>query len=202
MRRRFNPQVATGGSAAGFCRWQPAAVHCPPTVDKKELSLGYSNVANSYAWEAQASFDDYDGFDDLRADRSAVANAIERFEFAPSAPAAIRGDGTSERIFIESFDLDGELSYLLLPEYSDEAYQLVNSGGGLLQDLSPGVCKSSRGACTAGRIPCSCRHRVTPYTFHWGRTLEFAPTVNESWTDAPARCLEVHARPHSRSKSR
>jgi uncharacterized protein (TIGR02231 family) len=121
-----------------FVVGNPLQSIAPPTIEKKELSLGYSNDANSYAWEAQASFDDYDGMDDLRADRSVAANAIARYEFVPTVPVALRGDGSPERIFIETVDLAGNLSYLLLPEYSDEAYQLVNSGEWSASRLVPG----------------------------------------------------------------
>lgn len=121
-----------------FVVGNPLQSIAPPTVDKKELRLGNNNAANSYAWEAQASFDDYEGFDDLRSDDSAAPNAIERYEFAPAVPVVIRGDGSPERIFIETFDLAGDLSYLLLPEYTDEAYQLVNSGEWSASRLVPG----------------------------------------------------------------
>ncbi|MGB1122293.1 MAG: mucoidy inhibitor MuiA family protein [Flavobacteriales bacterium] len=121
-----------------FVVGNPLQSIAPPTVDKKELRLGNNNAANSYAWEAQASFDDYEGFDDLRSDDSAAPTAIERYEFAPAVPVVIRGDGSPERIFIETFDLAGDLSYLLLPEYTDEAYQLVNSGEWSASRLVPG----------------------------------------------------------------
>ncbi|MAI23199.1 MAG: hypothetical protein CL828_04000 [Crocinitomicaceae bacterium] len=121
-----------------FVVGNPLQSIAPPIVEKKLLSLGDSNGAEAYAWEAQASFDDYESDDDMQTHRSAASNALERYEFKPSSPALIRGDGSPERIFIESFDLQGELSYLLLPEYTDEAYQLVNSGEWAESELVPG----------------------------------------------------------------
>jgi uncharacterized protein (TIGR02231 family) len=121
-----------------FVVGNPLQSIAPPPVDKKELSLGYSSAANSYGWEAQATFEDSDGLDDMRVDRSTTANAIDRYAFEPESPATIPGDGSAERIFIETFGLAGELSFLLLPEYSDESYQLVNSGEWAASKLVPG----------------------------------------------------------------
>jgi uncharacterized protein (TIGR02231 family) len=128
-----------------FVVGNPLQSIAPPAAVKKQLSLGYSQIADAYAWEAQASFDDdasADVFEDpaegLRNDRTAGANPVERYAFAPDNAAVIRGDGSRERIFIEALDLEGELSYLLLPEYTDEAYQLANSGGWVASRLVPG----------------------------------------------------------------
>ena len=121
-----------------FVVGNPLQSIAPPTVEKKLLSIGDSNRAIACAWEAQASFDDYESVDDMHAYRSDASNALERYEFEPSSPALIRGDGSPERIFIETLDLQGELSYLLLPEYTDEAYQLVNSGEWAASELVPG----------------------------------------------------------------
>ena len=129
-----------------FVVGNPLQSIAPPAAVKKQLSLGYSQTADAYAWEAQASFDEdasADAFEDpvegLRTDRTAGANPLERYAFAPANAAVIRGDGSRERIFIEALDLEGELSYLLLPEYTDEAYQLANSGGWVASRLVPGL---------------------------------------------------------------
>ena len=45
---------------------------------------------------------------------------------------------TRERVYIEDIQLKGDLSHLLLPAYSDESYQLVNSGEWPTSNLLPG----------------------------------------------------------------
>ena len=121
-----------------FVVGNPLQSIAPPTVAKKELGLTVQSAANSYAWEAQASFDDYDGFEDLTRRDLTASNSVDRYEFEPASPVFIQGDGTRERVFIEAFELAGELNYLLLPEYADEAYQLVNSGAWATAQLVPG----------------------------------------------------------------
>ena len=120
-----------------FVVGNPLQSIAPPVAEKKTLGLAYSNVANAYSWEAQASFDDYEGMDDLRQGRT-TSNAIERYAFQPANEVKIPGDGTRERIYIEAFELAGDLSYLLMPEYADDAYQLVNSGEWTKAQLVPG----------------------------------------------------------------
>lgn len=121
-----------------FVVGNPLQSIAPPSAAKKELGLAYNNVADSYSWEAQASFDDYEGLDDLGRRDLGSSNSVDRYAFEPAIPVFIAGDGTRERVFIEAFELAGELSYLLMPEYADEAYQLVNSGEWTNAQLVPG----------------------------------------------------------------
>lgn len=121
-----------------FVVGNPLQSIAPPTVAKKELGLTVQNAANAYAWEAQASFDDYDGFDEVERRAVSASHSVDRYEFEPASPVFIDGDGTRERVFIESFELAGELNYLLLPEFAEEAYQLVNSGAWTTARLVPG----------------------------------------------------------------
>ena len=147
-----------------FVVGNPLQSIAPPTAIKKQLSLGYSQTADVHAWEAQASFDDdasADAFEDaaegLRTDRTLATSPVERYTFSPANAAVIRGNGSRERIFIEALDLEGELSYLLLPEYTDEAYQLVNSGGWVASRLVPG-----RVQVIAGGIYCGTYYMPLP----------------------------------------
>lgn len=141
MKRYASVFQATGNDweevPVTFVVGNPLQSIAPPVAEKKSLGLAYSNVANAYSWEAQASFDDYEGRDDFREDQTA-SNAIERYAFQPASAIKIPGDGTRERIYIEAFELAGDLSYLLMPEYSDDAYQLVNSGEWTKAQLVPG----------------------------------------------------------------
>ena len=149
MKRYASVFQSTGqdwnGVPVVFVVGNPLQSIAPPVVVKKHLSLGYSQTTDAYAWEAQASFDEDASADPfeasaggLRTDRAGSANPMERYAFSPANAAVIRGDGSRERIFIEALDLEGELSYLLLPEYTDEAYQLANCGRWVESRLVPG----------------------------------------------------------------
>ena len=142
MKRYASAFQATGNDweevPVTFVVGNPLQSIAPPVAEKKTLGLAYSNVANAYSWQAQASFDDFEEMNGLGHQDGATSNAIDRYAFQPSNAINIPGDGTRERIYIEAFELDGDLSYLLMPEYSDDAYQLVNSGEWTKVQLVPG----------------------------------------------------------------
>jgi uncharacterized protein (TIGR02231 family) len=142
MKRYASAFQATGNDweevPVTFVVGNPLQSIAPPVAEKKTLGLAYSNVANAYSWQAQASFDDFEAMNGLGRQDGATSNAIDRYAFQPSNAIKIPGDGTRERIYIEAFELDGDLSYLLMPEYSDDAYQLVNSGEWTKVQLVPG----------------------------------------------------------------
>lgn len=53
--------------------------------------------------------------------------AVQRLVFTPALPVSVSGDGTPERIPLETLNLKSDLTYLILPEYSDESFQLASS---------------------------------------------------------------------------
>jgi uncharacterized protein (TIGR02231 family) len=51
----------------------------------------------------------------------------------------VNGDGTPERIYLETLSLESELNYVILPEYADEAFQRVLSTDWNKVQLMPGT---------------------------------------------------------------
>ena len=208
MLRCFNPRDKIERGACVFVVGNPLQSIAPPSAVKKQLSLGYSQTADAYAWEAQASFDDdasADAFEDpvegLRTDRTAGANPVERYAFAPANAAVIRGDGSRERIFIEALDLEGELSYLLLPEYTDEAYQLANSGGWVASRLVPGRVQVIAGGTYRGAYYMQLPAPGDTLHIPLGQDVRVRANRERVLDRCTSTVFGGRARPHSRLKS-
>jgi uncharacterized protein (TIGR02231 family) len=92
--------------------------------------------------------------DDMRSGNlSAEPNQVfstDRFRFEPVIRPFISGSGESERVFIESFELQGDLNYLLMPYASDEAYQLATSDQWTTSRLMPGRVQVEAGGAFRG----------------------------------------------------
>lgn len=130
-----------------FFAGNPLQTLMPPALDTKWLSIHNNGTANSYSWEASLKSADrmdsspMSSFDGIRAQAgggSVSSGPLERFSFKPAFSARIPGDGSKERLYIDSFELEGELTYLVLPEMSDEAYQLAKSAAWSQASLMPG----------------------------------------------------------------
>tara|TARA_B100000963_G_scaffold320716_1_gene303455 strand:+ start:184 stop:1761 length:1578 start_codon:yes stop_codon:yes gene_type:complete len=99
----------------------------PPVFEKKELNLAGGDAVTFSAQDAGTVIDEKTGRENPRHERMLVANAAGRSVFCPANLSKIYGDGSHERIFINEFDLTGDLSYLIFPEYACEAFQFVNT---------------------------------------------------------------------------
>jgi hypothetical protein len=66
-------------------------------------------------------------------------SALDRYDFVPENVAYVNGRGKSERIYIDDFTLPGTLTYLALPTFSDEAYQVAVASEWAQQQLLPGA---------------------------------------------------------------
>lgn len=81
---------------------------------------------------------------------AAHAFSNDRFRFQPALPPHVGSDGQQERVFIEQFELQGELSYLLMPFASDEAYQIAHSDAWASARLMPGRVQVEAGGAFRG----------------------------------------------------
>lgn len=125
----------------------PLQTLMPPPLSPKWLSVQTSAAANSYSWESSwqpatkstpNAMQTADGVSVQSSAGSVPSGALERFSFKPAFAVRIPGDGSKERLYIDSFQLDGELTYLVLPELADEAYQLATSASWSQASLLPG----------------------------------------------------------------
>jgi uncharacterized protein (TIGR02231 family) len=65
--------------------------------------------------------------------------SLQRLVYTSALPAHVNGDGTPERIYLETLSLESELNYVILPEYADEAFQRVLSTDWNKVQLMPGT---------------------------------------------------------------
>ncbi len=92
-----------------------------------------------------------DAFDDKAFGEAAPGIfSTDRFRFNPAVAPFVTGTGERERVFIESFELPGKLSYLLLPYASDEAFQLASSDRWATSRLLPGRVQVEAGGAFRG----------------------------------------------------
>ena len=145
MNRYASVEQRTGndwlGVPVSFLVGNPMNAIAPPTPQPKRLSLGSHAGVGSYRYEWSAANDQMDDFEDMPEHASAALamnSPLQRYEFQPASVIDVLGDGTEERVFIESFELDGSLDYVVLPEFADEAYQLVKTPEWASSRLVPG----------------------------------------------------------------
>ena len=142
MRRYALVEQNTGSDWKGvpltFLVGNPLESIAPPVPVQKRLTLVRSFEKDAYTWESSDEMDDFEGFEDSAEGAPVPSGALERYSFIPANSVDISGDGTRERVYIEDIQLKGDLSHLLLPAYSDESYQLVNSGEWPTSNLLPG----------------------------------------------------------------
>ena len=118
-----------------FLAGNPLESLSPPNLLPLELSLVRAASSQSgYDWASSKTLlaaDDAGSFDFANADLQPVpmvdGAAIQRLAFTPLLPVRVTGDGTPERIPLETLNLESDLTYLVLPEYSDESFQLAAS---------------------------------------------------------------------------
>lgn len=130
-----NTGVEWSGFPIRFLAGNPMESLSPPRLLPMELSLVRAPASQSgYDWASSKSLqreDDTDSFELDDADFLSViipeGATIQRLAFEPLLPVRISGDGTPERIPLETLDLESDLTYLVLPEYSDESFQLAAS---------------------------------------------------------------------------
>lgn len=122
-----------------FMVGNPLQTIAPQTPVKKQLSISWGNATQSYEWSsAQANaFDDTEQSALLRGN-VVPSGTLDRYSFTPTAYAPIAGTGAVERVFLGNFALEGDLDYFMIPELTDEAYQLANSGDWMSAQLVPG----------------------------------------------------------------
>ena len=122
-----------------FMVGNPLQTIAPQTPIKKQLSLSWGNATQGYEWSsAQANaFDDMDQSTFVRGNVM-PSGTLDRYSFSPTAYAPIAGNGAVERVFLGNFGLEGDLNYFMVPELTDEAYQLANSGDWMTAQLVPG----------------------------------------------------------------
>jgi uncharacterized protein (TIGR02231 family) len=145
MNRYATVQQRTGNDWSGvpvsFLVGNPMNAIAPPSPQPKRLSLGSHAGVGSYSYEWSAAKVQMDDFEDMPEQQSggvSMNSPLQRYEFQPASVIDVLGDGTEERVFIESFELDGSLDYVALPEFADEAYQLVKSPEWASARLVPG----------------------------------------------------------------
>jgi uncharacterized protein (TIGR02231 family) len=118
-----------------FLAGNPLESLSPPNLLPLELSLVRAASSQSgYDWASSKTLqaaDDAGSFDFANAELQPVpmvdGAAIQRLAFTPLLPVRVTGDGTPERIPLETLNLESDLTYLVLPEYSDESFQLAAS---------------------------------------------------------------------------
>ena len=143
-----------------FVVGNPLSTLAPPAFERwilKEQTA--ANRSKGTAYEsvafAPAMFSDFISLDDdmrsgnLSAEPTQVFST-DRFRFEPVIRPFISGSGESERVFIESFELQGDLNYLLMPYASDEAYQLATSDQWTTSRLMPGRVQVEAGGAFRG----------------------------------------------------
>lgn len=120
------------GVSLRFLAGNPTQSLAPPSLDPVFLSVRQGG-STGYEWASSVAsaqlFKDVNRTDDngMGARNSSNGPAIDRYTFEPMHPVRIAGDGSPERIALEEMKLDGELTYLVLPAFSDESYQLAAS---------------------------------------------------------------------------
>lgn len=144
-----------------FVVGNPLSSLAPPAFERwvlRERRAVQQATASTYEWAPQASMESKgEGFisDDMDL-RSRVVPAAEhafsndRFRFEPAIPPYVASQRIPERVFIEQFELQGELSYLLMPYASDEAYQLAYSSSWANSRLMPGRVQVEAGGAFRG----------------------------------------------------
>lgn len=158
---------ATGNTWEGipieFVVGNPMNSLAPPPFERWVLRERQQVVgATSWGYETQlerggvpAMMDDFEAPLSWEAELQSRPAAPEvfssdRYRFEPALPPVIAGTGRSERVHIEAFELQGELSYLLLPYASDEAYQLATSDRWAASRLLPGRVQVEAGGAYRG----------------------------------------------------
>ena len=132
-----------------FMVGMPTQSLAPPELRPQFLTISQSQSTNAYEWASDAQLNKREGqavasFDEniastLSGMMSEDSGALERYQFIPENMAFVAGTGKPERISIDEFSLNGQLTHLVLPVVSDQAYQLVSVTGWSQQRLLPGV---------------------------------------------------------------
>ena len=144
------------GIPVEFVVGNPLSTLAPPPFERWVLqhrSEVRGAMAGSYSEMAFALQEDdammwkFDG-EERGADAPGIAT--DRFRFDPAVAPFVVGTGERERVFIESFELPGKLSYLLMPYASDEAFQLATSDRWASSRLLPGRVQVEAGGAFRG----------------------------------------------------
>ena len=128
-----------------FTVGRPIQSLAPPVVSPQTLSIASSQSTNAYEWApAMEASEDEPQQKLLAQNREAVTalppgSALARYDFKPKDLVFVAGTGVPERIYIDAFPLSGKLTYLALPAFSDEAYQLVSADAWAQQKMLPGA---------------------------------------------------------------
>lgn len=122
-----------------FVVGNPLSSLAPPAFERwvlRERTTVQQATAGAYEWAPEDAEGDLIASHDLAfrgVDGLVAASAAEhaffndRFRFEPAIAPFVASQRVPERVFIEQFELQGELSYLLKPYASDEAYQMAHS---------------------------------------------------------------------------
>ena len=127
--------VEWNGLPIRFLAGNPLESLSPPNLLPIELSLVRSSASQSgYDWASSKSLQRSEGpgletiaTTEIQPLMNATGSAIQRLAFTPQLPVRISGNGTPERIPLETLRLNSDLTYLVMPEYSDESFQLAAS---------------------------------------------------------------------------
>jgi uncharacterized protein (TIGR02231 family) len=145
------------GIPVEFVVGNPLSTLAPPPFERWVLqhrSEVRGATANAYEAQAFAPSDDLGltwAFGDQMNEEAAPGIfSTDRFLFNPAVAPYVTGTGERERVFIESFELQGKLSYLLLPYASDEAFQLASSDRWATSRLLPGRVQVEAGGAFRG----------------------------------------------------
>jgi len=128
-----------------FTVGRPIQSLAAPVVSPHTLSIARSQSTNAYEWapameasedEPEQKFLAQAGERDTRLPAS---SSLARYDFKPNELVFVAGTGVPERIYIDAFPLNGRLTYLAIPAFSDEAYQLVSADAWAQQKMLPGA---------------------------------------------------------------
>lgn len=144
-----------------FVVGNPLSSLAPPAFERwvlRERKAVQQATASTYEWSLRedadremmglVSNDFKNGV--MAAPAAPHAFSNDRFRFEPAIPPFVASQQIPERVFIEQFELQGELSYLLVPYASDEAYQLAYSSTWANSRLMPGRVQVEAGGAFRG----------------------------------------------------
>lgn len=141
-----------------FVVGNPLSSLAPPAFERWVLKERKSveGIASSWAYgfSESNSEDDFEPalFQGVNRMDDAASSSLtsDRYRFRPAMAPFVSKNGKTERVFIETFELQGELSYLLMPYASEEAYQLAHSNAWASSRLMPGRVQVEAGGAFRG----------------------------------------------------
>lgn len=128
-----------------FTVGRPIQSLAPPVTSPQTLSIARSQSTNAYEWTPAIEASEDEPQQKLLAQdgelvtSSPTSGALARYDFKPKDLVFVAGTGVPERIYIDAFPLSGKLTYLSLPAFSDEAYQLVSADAWAKQKMLSGA---------------------------------------------------------------